>query len=381
MHVQLVGPLHAIRHVLQLQQELARCAPPLAQVLRPLQTGEYSTTGAGAAIMQEHDRGKGWCDVLHHNTVLCHHEVLKRTWLHYWPTSVGRLWGRREGSHNIMSWHVCLDNDDVKAFATCLESKSCRNDMPVLVSGPRATQAQHRQRHLLAAKPASSHRVRSNMFTRLDQKGHCLHSATSQLTPQQPPLERRRLALHTASVSHRSLRRRSLAPPLLPRWQATSIFTDASRGSASLLKNGDFWFHRRYPDNSGSLWHNNHRAPQPLAQQLPRQSRQRRRHRNVSAAPNSSRRVWPQRLCCSQQQLESDAATFQASTTRYWRQYLIGTGNEETAGDQRTATPQPTLAWHAAATNTVSAENVPLHEHSRCTHGKSGDGVTNTTQL
>ena len=32
--------------------------------------------------------------------------------------------------------------------------------------------------------------------------------------------------------------------------------------------------------------------------------------------------VAPQRLCCSQQQLKrSDAATFQTSTTRYWRQY------------------------------------------------------------
>ena len=51
-------------------------APPLAQVLRPLQTEEYFTTGAHAAVNQELERGKGWCDVLHHDTVHCHHEVL-----------------------------------------------------------------------------------------------------------------------------------------------------------------------------------------------------------------------------------------------------------------------------------------------------------------
>ena len=35
-----------------------------------------TTTGAGAAVMQELDRGKGWCDVLHHDTVHCHLVVL-----------------------------------------------------------------------------------------------------------------------------------------------------------------------------------------------------------------------------------------------------------------------------------------------------------------
>ena len=44
MHVQLVGPLHVIRHVLRLQQELARCAPPQAQVLRSLQAGVNNFT-------------------------------------------------------------------------------------------------------------------------------------------------------------------------------------------------------------------------------------------------------------------------------------------------------------------------------------------------
>ena len=34
------------------------------------------TTGAGAAVVQELDRGKGWCDVLHHDTVHCHLVVL-----------------------------------------------------------------------------------------------------------------------------------------------------------------------------------------------------------------------------------------------------------------------------------------------------------------
>ena len=60
--------------------KLARCAPPLEQVLRSLQEQETSTPRAGAAVLQELDRGKGRCDVNHHEAVHYHHDVLTSTW-------------------------------------------------------------------------------------------------------------------------------------------------------------------------------------------------------------------------------------------------------------------------------------------------------------
>ena len=236
--------------------------------------------------------------------------------------------------------------------------------MPVLVSGPRATQAQHRQRHLLAAKPASSHRVRSNMFTRAGSKG--------------------------ARAPH-SIRK----PPLLP--------TKISGSAAASAMTSDFYLHGRFPRRCLCSPPEEQRPlippsipgrqRQPLAQQPKGSSASGSTTTTTVAATETTPQrfccsqqqltsVAPQRLCCSQQQLKrSDAATFQALQPGTGVNILIGTGNEETAGNQTTATPQPTLAWRAAATNTVSAESVPLHEHSRPGNADQLDTAYATKQL